>query len=197
IWDAHTGQMVGEPLEGHTGEVHSVAYSPDSTHIVSGSDDNTIRIWDARTSQMVGEPLEGHTDWVYSVAYSPDSTRIVSGSWDNTIQIWHAHTGQMVNRTRNNSSALMPLAQQTLHQGQLASDVPISNPASSSYPTANSYTNWTLNEDGWVLADRSKLLMWVPPDMRSSLLHPRILAIISKSGSLALDFSNAHLGENW
>ena len=74
LWDAATGQPVGQPLTGHTGAVCSVAFSPDGTRIASGSDDNTVRLWDAATGQPVGQPLTGHTDAVYSVAFSPDGT---------------------------------------------------------------------------------------------------------------------------
>ena len=54
VWDAATGQPVGQPLTGHTGSVHGVAFSPDGTRIASGSDDNTVRVWDAATGQPVG-----------------------------------------------------------------------------------------------------------------------------------------------
>ncbi|KAG8715336.1 hypothetical protein FRC09_016684 [Ceratobasidium sp. 395] len=96
IWDAHTGQPVGQPMKGHTSAVISVAYSPDGVYIVSGSDDRTIRIWDAHTGRPVGRSLAGHTDKVRSVAYSPTGAYIVSGSFDGTIRIWDAHTGQPV-----------------------------------------------------------------------------------------------------
>ncbi|KAF9490239.1 hypothetical protein BDN71DRAFT_1498685 [Pleurotus eryngii] len=49
IWDAGTGQQVGDALTGHEDWVRSVAFSPDGTKIVSGSSDRTIRIWDAAT----------------------------------------------------------------------------------------------------------------------------------------------------
>ncbi|KAG2153489.1 uncharacterized protein EDB93DRAFT_1135178, partial [Suillus bovinus] len=45
MWDAATGQPLGEPLKGHTGYVWSVSFSPDGTRIASGSDDNTVRMW--------------------------------------------------------------------------------------------------------------------------------------------------------
>jgi WD40 repeat protein len=75
-------------LSGHKNDVNSVAYSPDGRIIVSGSDDNTIRIWDAHTGAEIREPLTGHTGWVRSVAYSPNGQNIVSGADDKTIRIW-------------------------------------------------------------------------------------------------------------
>jgi len=58
------------PLQwiGHTETITSMSYSPDGSHIVTGSNDKTIRIWDAETGAVVGEPLEGHTGIVMSVA---------------------------------------------------------------------------------------------------------------------------------
>ncbi|KAI5121548.1 hypothetical protein M0805_002606 [Coniferiporia weirii] len=96
IWDAHTGNPVGNPLTGHSDRVTSVAYSPDGGHIVSGSGDKTLRIWDAYTGHPVGNPLTGHSDWISSVAYSPDGRHIVSGSGDKTLRTWDAHTGHPV-----------------------------------------------------------------------------------------------------
>ena len=37
LWDADTGQPIGQPLTGHTDAVCSVAFSPDGQRIVSGS----------------------------------------------------------------------------------------------------------------------------------------------------------------
>mgnify|MGYP002525352262 CR=1 FL=1 len=43
--DAGTGQKT-LTVEGHSGDVTSVSFSPDGKRIVSGSDDNTVKVWD-------------------------------------------------------------------------------------------------------------------------------------------------------
>ncbi|KIM27453.1 hypothetical protein M408DRAFT_24399 [Serendipita vermifera MAFF 305830] len=81
---------------GHTSEVNCVAFSPDGKRIVSGSNDETIRVWDAETGVVVAGPLQGHRKSINSVAFSPDGSRIVSGSFDKTVRVWDAETGAVV-----------------------------------------------------------------------------------------------------
>jgi WD40 repeat protein len=57
-------------LEGHSGSVKSVAFSPDGEQVVSGSRE-TVRLWDATTGVSL-QTLEGHSNDVYSVVFSPD-----------------------------------------------------------------------------------------------------------------------------
>ncbi|HEU0087134.1 MAG TPA: pentapeptide repeat-containing protein, partial [Pseudonocardiaceae bacterium] len=83
------------PLTGHTGAVLSVAYSPDGTHLLSGSDDGSVRVWDAATGAPVHQ-LSGHTGRVLSVAYSPDGTHLLSGGDDGSVRVWDAATGAPV-----------------------------------------------------------------------------------------------------
>ncbi|KAJ3714302.1 WD40-repeat-containing domain protein [Lentinula guzmanii] len=96
IWNADTGEAIGDPLKGHSNWVSSVAFSPDGKRIVSGSDDKSIRIWNADTGEAIGDPLQGHSSQVTSVAFSPDGNRIVSGSWNASIRIWNADTGEAI-----------------------------------------------------------------------------------------------------
>jgi WD40 repeat protein len=55
IWNAETGDLMAGPLEGHSNLVNSVIYSPDGKHIVSGSEDRTIRVWNAELGCLAAE----------------------------------------------------------------------------------------------------------------------------------------------
>jgi WD40 repeat protein len=94
LWDAATGQPLGQAWRGHSAAVTSVAFSPDGKRVVSGSADKTMRLWDAATGQPLGPAWRGHSAEVWSVAFSPDGKRVVSGSTDKTVRLWDAATGQ-------------------------------------------------------------------------------------------------------
>ncbi|CAG7854461.1 Uncharacterized WD repeat-containing protein alr3466 [Serendipita indica DSM 11827] len=55
LWNAQTGQWLGEPLLGHTHHVKAVSFSPNGLRVVSSSDDCTIRQWDMETGQLLGQ----------------------------------------------------------------------------------------------------------------------------------------------
>ena len=79
---------VKETLEGHSGPVSTLQVLPDG-RIVSGSDDQTIKIWEKNQAGKYKEKetLEGHTGAVRTIQVLPDGW-IVSGSYDKTIKIW-------------------------------------------------------------------------------------------------------------
>ena len=64
LWDAATGQPIGEPMTESTGfaSVYSVAFSsPDGVRIAAESVDGTIRLWNATTGQTLGQPVTVQT----------------------------------------------------------------------------------------------------------------------------------------
>ncbi len=53
IWDVESGEEVAN-LEGHSGPVFAVAWSPDGAGIVTGGVDNLVKIWDVEAGVEVG-----------------------------------------------------------------------------------------------------------------------------------------------
>jgi WD40 repeat protein len=92
LWDAATGKLLAT-LQGHTGAVYSITWSPDGKTLASGSGDRTVKLWDAATGKLLAT-LQGHTGAVYSVAWSPDGKTLASGSDDRTVRLWDVAAGK-------------------------------------------------------------------------------------------------------
>jgi len=60
----------------------------DSTKLISGSWDKTIRLWDVPSSKSE-KILKGHTKDVLCVGFSQDERLIFSGGMDNTLKYWN------------------------------------------------------------------------------------------------------------
>jgi WD40 repeat protein len=74
--------------------VTAVAFSPNGQHIVSGSDNGTIKLWDTARGELQ-KTLAGHSGWVRVVAFSPDGRHIASGSGDRTVKLWDTTRGEL------------------------------------------------------------------------------------------------------
>jgi WD40 repeat protein len=75
-------------MKGHSGLVNALAFSPDGKRLVSGSEDQTLKVWDLATGQAL-LTLRGHQDGVRTVAFSPDGRRIASAT-RSEVRLWDA-----------------------------------------------------------------------------------------------------------
>jgi WD40 repeat protein len=80
------------PLEGHSGDVCAVAFSPGGRLVASTSKDRTIKLWDSKTG-MMRKTLKGHSGYVYGIAFSPDGELVASAWGDRTVMLWDLKEG--------------------------------------------------------------------------------------------------------
>lgn len=82
-------------IAGHTEAVLSVAFSPDSRQLASGSGDTNVRLWDLNTQTPLFT-CAGHKNWVLYVAWSADGNHLVSGSKTGELLLWDPKTGKQL-----------------------------------------------------------------------------------------------------
>ncbi|KAG8716590.1 hypothetical protein FRC09_015518 [Ceratobasidium sp. 395] len=226
IWNTRTGQAVGDPLKGHVCWVASVAYSPDGLYIVSRAEE-IVCVWDACTRSMIEQPLVLDRQQFHSMSYlstgvdlslhylngaihishthadrnlvrpfempyffdnltrcvfSPDGTQVTSGYGDGAIRVSSIHIRQVLDAEMNS------------HSNQPCAIEPCTCSICASH---SDWGTWELDPDGWVVTKNRQKLIWVPVNLRKSLQLPYNTAMMSRHGTLQLDFRGAKLGERW
>ena len=76
--------------------VTSVAFSPDGTQIISGSEPGTIKLRDAKSFEELLTLKNHYYTKFTSVAFNPDGTQIVSLESSGLIKLWDAETGKQL-----------------------------------------------------------------------------------------------------
>lgn len=103
-------------LEGHTNWVNSLAVTNDNKFILSGSDDNIIRVWNLLEKRQE-DIFESDTSLVNSVAKTKDNKYVVSGSDDYTVRVWNlldGHTSEVKRIIITNSNQYYSITKEDL-----------------------------------------------------------------------------------
>jgi WD40 repeat protein len=106
LWNMESGKSL-LTLDGHTDDVHGLAFSPDGALLASGSSDQTIRLWDVKTGSLV-RILQDHSTMPTKLAFSPDGTLLASSALDRTarswkVELWEVRTGNLLRTWPGNS----------------------------------------------------------------------------------------------
>jgi hypothetical protein len=80
-------------LKGSRGTVNAVAVTPDGRWVVSGADDQTLRVWDLESGECL-RTLTGHESYVLRVQVTPDGRSAVSGGFDGLVKVWDLASGR-------------------------------------------------------------------------------------------------------
>ncbi len=95
-------------MEGHTGKVLSVDFSPDGNLVASGSVDNTIRLWKVEVGTLL-RTMTGHPFPVSPIVFSPNGANLATGSPDGIIRIWSVSNGLLVRSLQAHGGAITDL----------------------------------------------------------------------------------------
>lgn len=106
-------------LKGHDDVVHSLAFSLDGKHLISGSADQTAIIWDVASARRL-RTLKGHRAQIYGVGFTIDGERAITGSFDQTLRLWKVADGAMMAEMTGHGEKVFSLSVST-QDGTIAS----------------------------------------------------------------------------
>ncbi len=109
---AETSMETGEPRvkwDRHDESVESVAFLPDSQHVVSGSSDGTLRVWNTKSGECL-RTIEGANLGAYAVAVSPDGSRVSAGCKDGIIREFNLNDGALLRELKGHRGYIRALA---------------------------------------------------------------------------------------
>uniref|UniRef100_A0A1I7ZAG2 F-box domain-containing protein n=2 Tax=Steinernema glaseri TaxID=37863 RepID=A0A1I7ZAG2_9BILA len=96
------------PLKGHDEHVIT-CLQIHGDHIITGSDDNTLKVWSASQAKCL-HTLTGHIGGVWSSQISSDGKILISGSTDRTVKVWCMETGRLLHSLVGHTSTVRCMA---------------------------------------------------------------------------------------
>ncbi|KAH7345295.1 hypothetical protein B0J17DRAFT_712895 [Rhizoctonia solani] len=219
VWDAQDGKHLLEIVDHNTTGITTIAFSHDGTRIASVSN-HRLRIWNAENGNTILGPIDTPNADREStpeertmlplkedrVTFSPCGDRILQGqintilvrdTWDGKILLgpFQEHTCHLTSMNFSHDGACIATG---WNDGTIrVCDARTPDTATGSSDNTGAIADWKLREDGWVVENQSRLLIWVPHDLRKGLMQPRTTLLLSREGHLVLNFDSARIGEAW
>ncbi len=127
VWSARTGAPLLS-IRGHTKDVNSAFFSPDSSQIITASADFTVKLWHAETGQVLREykAPSGSRLWgeAFYAVFSDNGNRIFTAHQDSNFRIWDAKTAALLDTRRGthpvSTAAFYPDGNRVLIGGHVA-----------------------------------------------------------------------------
>ena len=87
-------------MTGHSNTVYTLAFHPSGQFLVSGSDDQSVKVWKEQSNGLwvCVQTIQDHTDNVSAVTFDPTGKYIVSASSDMTVRVYEAETWRCLQR---------------------------------------------------------------------------------------------------
>lgn len=98
LWDALTGVEIHSFSHKHI--VKSVDFSNDSTKLITGCNDKSLRLFDLQNYSSDPIVFSGHTSNIKRCIFASNSTKAISISDDKTMRVWDAASGAEINQIK-------------------------------------------------------------------------------------------------
>ena len=87
-----------QTMRGHVDAVRSVVHLPDRRHIITCSDDGTLRQWERESGAQIGKEWRDDEDEesVCTIALSPNGENVASGNYDGMVKLWDIETRKII-----------------------------------------------------------------------------------------------------
>ncbi len=99
LWNVKSCKVL-HTLEGHSGRIESVAFSPNGRWIATGSDDKTVKLWDTESGNELFS-LTGRQGKVFQVVFSPDGKHLATASDDGSLRIFSLDDRELLSLAQN------------------------------------------------------------------------------------------------
>lgn len=101
-------KTIGE-MKMQKGTIVCLAFTPDSSLLISGDDDGNVIVWDVakrRQSSMI----KAHRDSIVALAISPNGNQLVTSSHDKTVLLWDLQEQRLLRPLPLNKSVTRAIA---------------------------------------------------------------------------------------
>merc|ERR1711991_83620 len=75
--------------EGHDNWVRGLLFHPNGKHLLSVSDDKTIKVWDLKQERCVRTLTDAHDHFITCISYNKKFPTLATGGVDDVIRIWN------------------------------------------------------------------------------------------------------------
>ncbi|KAK6107108.1 WD domain G-beta repeat family protein [Brugia pahangi] len=94
---------------GHLSSVFCVAFDKSGSYVITGADDNLVKVWNVRTG-LLRFTLRGHSAEISDMSVCEDNTLLGTGSVDKTIRVWCLQTAAPLAFYRSHSAMVTLIA---------------------------------------------------------------------------------------